>query len=568
MRSRLGFLLLSLGVACAEGSTTLDAGKDAADAGSAGDAGPGDAMVEPDAGPPACATPEVREVSIPMRDDRSLSALVRAPSDCRLPTILIQTPYDKNATRGSWLEPTSPQPLFDSLDYAVVVVDWRGFFGSTDARVEGAQPYGQDGYDTVEWIAAQPWSNGRVGTYGVSALCVQQYRTAAQRPPHLSAAVPIFCEMNTDYLQVYPGGVLREEYVAFLGAYFGADLFRDHPYQDNLWRLSGQAIDPAAIGVPTLVVAGWYDLYPIGSFRTFDALASAGDPAVRDEHRLLIGPWVHFATGGEGGNADGIDPAYLDVDKRVQEDALAFFDLHLRGRPSEAERWSQVRYRASGEDAWESGDRWPPAVTSERPFYLAPGDRLAEVAPAVSATVAIPYDPADPSPSTGGATLLPVLAHGPQPQTRVLDRDDARAFTSAPLDAPLRLRGPITVEIALSTTGADTDLAVRLTDVSPAGEHLLIAEGIRRLKLRDAYSAPSTVTPGERYRLSIYMTSELAYTFAAGHRIGLILSGSNYPRFARNPGNGADALGMGESGTPLVNTIYLDGESRLVLATE
>ena len=155
---------------------------------------PADAEVpqdgEVDGQAPDCAPYRFEDVMIPMRDGNFLSAFVRRPMDeaCRLPAILIQTPYNKENARTMWFDDPSGEPLFESADYAFVVVDWRGFFGSAQAAVTGTQPYGEDGYDTVEWIAAQSFSDGKVGTWGVSALCVQQYRTAVEQPPHLAAA--------------------------------------------------------------------------------------------------------------------------------------------------------------------------------------------------------------------------------------------------------------------------------------------------------------------------------------------------------------------------------------------
>ncbi len=583
----LATLVMALAPACSSsGGPDPDAGPDAMDAGEDGSAGDGDGAVDagdPDGGDgdldqadgddglPDCSEHLFEDVQIPMRDGESLAAFLRRPVDpaCRMPTILLQTPYNKENARALWFADSTGEPLFDSRDYAFVVVDWRGFFGSRDAAVQGTQPHGLDGYDTVEWIAAQPWSNGAVGTWGVSALCAQQYKTAAEQPPHLAAMVPIFCQANTTYDQYYPGGVLRREYFDFIAGYYGGgDLILDHPTRDALWRAIEGLLDLARIQAPCLVVAGWYDLFNTGTLRDFRQLQTSGPADLRDEHRLLVGPWIHFAAGGEsqaGGQAlDEQELRYCDTDKRIQADSLAFFDYHLRGLDGPAAGWAAARWLTGGDRVWEDGPRWPPIGAQVWPFYPAAGGLLAGQAPA-GGELSFPYDPDDPSPTVGGSTLLPSLDHGPRDQAPVIARADALTFASAPLLENIRLRAAARVSLRVSTTGADTDFAVRLTDVDPDGVHLLVGEGMGRLKLRDDLGAPAEVQPGQVYDLEITLANELAYTFAAGHRVGLIVSSSNHPRFARNPNDGADFYVDEASSVSVTNSLHLGPDTVLVL---
>lgn len=527
-----------------------------------------------DGGSPDCTVHAVTEVSIPMRDGKSLSALVRAAVDgrCRLPTVLIQTPYNKNSARTLWLESAQTEPLFGSKDYAFVIVDWRGFFGSTAARVPGVaqQPYGEDGYDTVEWIAAQPWSDGNVGQWGVSALCQQQYRTAVLKPPHLKASVPIFCQMNQTYAQYYPGGVLRREYLSFLSSYFGITTITQAPTKSPIWGLAEAALKPADVASPMLLVAGWFDLYPAGELETFAQL-SAQSPAAA-QHRLLIGPWIHFAAGGEtaGGRAlSEQELVWTDGAKRIQLDSRQFFDLHLRGQSAgAASQWAKVRYLRGTETEWSSSATWPPAgVTAQRYVLTADGGLATGTVTTADAGVRFVHDPSNPSPTLGGGTLIGTQLHGPTEQRAVLSRGDVAVFTSAPLGNSLRVQGRLALTALVSTTAADADLAARLTDVSPDGGQLLLAEGIRRFKLRTpAYHPAQTVTAGEKYMLEVPFTSDLGWTFAPGHRVGLILSGANAPRFDPNPGTGADFFP--DAGSPLMGStheVFVDGPSSLTL---
>ncbi len=529
--------------------------------------------VTPDGKPGPCSEVMFEDVMIPMRDGKSLSAFVRRPMDpgCKLPAVLIQTPYDKENARKTWFQSDSPQPLFDSRDYAFVVLDWRGFWGSKAAAVPAPVPYGEDGFDAVEWIATQPWSDGKVGLWGVSALCRVQYMTAVEKPPHLAAAVPIFCGMNQTYRQYYPGGVLRREYFTFLQSYFGAgDVVLEHPYYDATWKFIEKAVNPADVQVPMLVIAGWFDLDNYSTLRDFERLRNETAKPVKDEHRLLIGPWIHFATGGETAGGVPLDEQelkFVDKDKLVQTSALGFFDLHLRALPGTGPFPDFVHYSRGLDQEYADAPYWPPAGAMETAWYLAPEGKLQDELPAAGQIV-IPYDPDDPSPTQGGQTLLSKHDHGPQLQGMVTGRPDAAAFQTDWLAQDLHLSGPIRVELDVATTGLDTDFAIRFTDVQPDGAHLLVGEGITRLKLKDSLTKPSPLAPGERYSVVVEMTNELAWTFVAGHAVGIIVTSSNYDRFDRNPNNGEDFYSTADTSVAVDNTLFLDGSSRLVVRIE
>jgi len=543
-----------------------DAGPDTG----AGDAG-GDAASDPDGAAPDCTEHIQEDLLVPLQDGQSLSAFARRPvnPDCQLPTILVQTPYNKENARSLWFGAPAPGPLFASLDYAFVVVDWRGYFGSAGAAV--AQPdHGADGYDVVEWIAQQPWSDGQVGTWGVSALGRVQYWTAVRQPPHLVASVPIFSPMNTFYEEYYPGGVLRRELVDTLGLLYGQSLVEQHPLRDAVWIWLEGLYQPSDIAVPMLVVAGWYDLDNARSFRTWDSLVATSDPAVRAQHRMLVGAWHHFAAGGEtaaGRPLTAQELLYHDGEFRIQADSLSWFDFHLRGIDVTVPTWAPIRYVRDGESTWEEEDTWPPSTSQDLTLHLHADGSLDETSPGAG-QLSYLFDPADPSPTIGGQTLDFTLLHGPTDQADVLLRNDVLVFTTATLTEPLRIRGPVTVELAVGTTGIDTDFVVRLTDVDAAGNHLLLTDGVRRLTLRTTYSAVSPVIPGARYELTVPFTNQLAYTFAAGHRVGLIISSSSHPRFERNPGNGLSFYTDPSTAVAVTNTIYTDGVSRLILPAD
>ncbi len=528
-----------------------------------------DAQVDADADggeQPDCGPRFTEEVMIPVGDGASLAATVVRPvaTACRVPVVLVQTPYGRQNFVAEFLDdPQAEHPLFHSLDYGVVVLDWRGYFGSAGAPPASLQRgYGDDGHDVIAWIAAQPWSDGNVGTWGVSALCRVQYQTAVKRPAALKAAVPIFCQQNYTYLETYPGGVIRREYMQFLGSYFGAGVWEAHPTRDTWWTYAERLYPVADVAVPMLVVAGWFDLYNTGGIETWQALRAQGGGGARDAHRLLAGPWHHFASGGE---STGLRPlteaelAWFDDTREIERWSLRFFDRHLRG--IESQGWADpVVFRRAGEDVWETADAWPPAGAQERTWTLGADGALGD-GPGSPGDVTLPVSPFDPSPTIGGQTLLSGYDHGPTPQDAVLVRDDVTVFVTSPFGAPLRLAGAVRVELTASSSAVDADVAVRLTDVDQEGRHLLITDGIARLSLPSPFASRTLPTPGTRVAVAVDLTNQVAWTLPIGHRLGLIVSGSNYARFDVNPHDGGHFFTG--TGLPAQLTLHLGADAVL-----
>lgn len=531
---------------------------------------------------PPCGLERVREdLEIPTLDGYALSAFLDRPAQagCVLPTVLIQTPYNKESAWTSFFGEERPQrPLFNSPHYNFVVVDWRGSWGSKDLPHPGDGPWmAQDSYDTVEWIAAQPWSDGEVGTWGVSALCGAQFRTASgpknnathpdfqdAPPPHLSAMVPIMCAMRTHYDGAYPGGVFRHEWATSLDVLgFGVrGIYENNPRKNWLWDLLDDSNPADRIQVPALVVSGWWDLAPRETVAAFNELVTSSDPSVRDQHRLLIGPWIHFAAGGSVGEG-AVRPlteeerVFMDFDRVIDRDSLAFFDFHLRGIENTAAAWAPVRYHHEN-GSWESALQWPPASLTTTRLYLEAGGTLVGAAPSSGAST-LTSDPSDPSPTLGGSTLSPyncvgsptplvctltpdtslLLRHGPMSQAPLLSRADTLLFSTAPLSEAMVLLGEMRLHVDASTTGADADVAVRIVDLDETGDPWLIGEGIQRLAARDDNRSYSPVAAAERVSLVVQVFKDFAYTVPAGHRLGIMVSGANWPLFARNPQDGA-----------------------------
>jgi predicted acyl esterase len=529
------------------------------------------------------------DILIPMRDGEELAGYVRKPSDpdCKLPTVLVYTPYDMSNTLDQWLSDKGTDPLFDSKDYAFVVVDWRGRFANAsvpDGKAGTAvEQNGWDGADIIEWIAEQSFSNGHVGMYGPSALGGVQFNIAEQQPEHLSAIVPIFASPVDGYEKWNPGGVLRREYLSSLDLLFGGyeTILADYPTMDgdtNEWFWNYMAgltplnplYEPDQIEVPVLHVHGFFDLSAGHTLAGSERLISV------DEKYLLIGEWHHFASGGEsswGASLTDQEELWSDEEDIIQSSALAFFDRFMRDLPSEADDWAPVRYQR-GED-WLEAETWPPAGVEELTFYLGEGS-LQETAPE-TAELDYDYDPLDNcKTSIGGQTLHYEYEHGPHYQViegteddcdgKLVDRNDTLTFVTEPLEQAVELAGPITASLQVRTTGTDTHFYIRLVDVDEEG-HLMLTDGARRLALYQGLDTLSEITPGELYTVPIDATNPQSWRFEAGHRIGLIVNSHHWERFEKST-NVADTYLFDETvAVEATNSVVL-GESTLTLTVE
>ncbi len=509
--------------------------------------------------PPAGAAPAPQAVEIPMRDGKKLAADLYLPAGAgperRFPAVLIQTPYNRAAYSRPGNEHAG-RTFADREHYAYVVVDWRGYYGSKDAG-GGLMPgrlRGLDGFDAVEWIAQQDWSDGKVGTWGASALGKVQYDTAVTHPPHLVCCVPLVASYGQAYEDFYGGGVFRKAYadnMELVGWGAIAGFAKAHPLRDSVWKLAERAPEFGKIDVPVLLVTGWSDHGLDQQLETFRRLRAEGGEKARKGSRLFIGPWEHA----------GVDAGALGELKFPQAEGAAtraagqFFDYWLRGRKDNGlDKVPAVRWYQTGADRWAEAPAWPPAGRTERPLYLSADRALSGERPAGEAAAEeLAYDPADPSPTVGGANFaLKVRAlaapnqalAGPFDQrAKVEGRKDCLVFTTAPLEEDLAFAGGVRARLFVSTVRADMDFAVRLCDVWPDGRSMLVTDGIRRLSLRESFDRASAVKPGQVYELAVALPAA-AHTFLKGHRVRAVITASNHPRFALNP----DAVKDGVSG--------------------
>lgn len=499
-------------------------------------------------------------IQVPTRDGKMLAADLYANNlTTAKPVILIQTPYNKNFYRLSVAIPSQAGGAsfpYDSAHYNYVTVDWRGFYGSKDAAVTGYDR-GLDGYDAVEWIATQPWCNGKVGTWGLSALGAIQFMTAKHHPPHLVCAVPLVKDFKTKYGDYYEGGVYRKEHSETLQAlgFTPTALVLAHPTNDLTWMAAERASDePDSFTVPMLLISGWFDHFPDDIMRAFSDLRQRGAPNVRNAHRLIMGPWTHDGVDKATQGILTFPPNATDV---AGPAALRFFDHYLRGIENGQTATPNVSYYQMGENKWHTAESWgavAQAADTVR-LYLHMDRTLRPDVPGSNDTViassTFPYNPRDPSPTIGGGRLvLPTVdaLKGPQDQGPVESRADAITFTTPVLGGDLEVAGAITLQAYVAADRTDTDLSLRLTDVYPDGRSVLLAQTIRRMRFRDGYRPADTsaIQPGRLYPVTIQLQN-LATTFLKGHQLRIVLTGSNFPRYDLNPNTGGPLYQAGDT---------------------
>jgi len=503
--------------------------------------------------------------SIEMRDIKNLAADIYVPdggSGSQYPTIFIHTPYNRILYRYTGL-PLGIKYDLQNSDYAFVIVDWRCFYGSSDACI--VQPNrGEDGYDVIEWIAEQSWSDGKVGTWGPSALGKVQFQTAKENPPHMVCGVPLVAGPQFMYEEYFPGGVYRTEYIEQLDAlgYGMSTILLANPIYNVTWQYMEAAnFYPEEIYVPVLMIGGWYDHNTELMLDFFDAIRSSSPADVKDKHRLLMGPWAHGGFGAaQVGTAEQGELFYYEAEGWSDSLALMFFDYYLRDIGNGWDQTPFIKYFQTGENNWYEEDAWPPDDAGVQNFYFHKNEILNTGIPDNTTDYeTIIYDPHDPSPTVGGATLQQGLGQGPYDQAPVVEaRDDILKYTTGALTQDIIMKGKATVHLDISSDCLDTDFAVRLTDVYPDGRSMLLAEGIKRMRFRDGYTANDTsvMVPGEIYTVTVDLP-DIANTFLAGHRIRVDITSSNYPRYDCNLNNGGEMYTAGDTVTA-TNNIYLN----------
>lgn len=490
------------------------------------------------------AMPSGTELMTPMRDGVNLSTVYYLPQGTGpWPSILVRTPYDKLSP----LLGGGPFMKFMQNGYALVVQDTRGRFKS-----EGTQePFltdADDGYDTVEWIAKQPWSDGKVGTIGLSAMGITQLQMAIAQPPHLKCMYVGVGAMSLFGGSVYEGGELRKELaIKWLASNkFPPDAlmqFLEHPTFDAFWKKVDTAYNISKFNVPAVHFGGWFDIFQQGTIKGFELAQAQGGPNARGKQKLIVGPWVHagMISARQGELRFPSNSVYM-LDFR---DQLQWFDDCVEGKDTGVFNEPAVRYYTMGDvnekspywNIWQTGDTWPPANTPTR-YYLHADGTLSTVKPTGAGdSRKYKYDPKNPVPTIGGGNLH--IKSGPMDQQAAEGRKDVLLFTSEALKEPVKVSGPLSAVLYVSTSACDTDFTVKLTDVYPTGQSILLLDGIQRGMFRNSLEKPEPMKPGQVYEMRVNLW-DTSYVFNKGHKIRIAVSSSNFPRFSANR-NACDA---------------------------
>jgi hypothetical protein len=506
------------------------------------------------------------EVQIPMRDGTQLAADVYVPKGGGgpFPVILIQTPYNKANQRIWFAADVSNRfgSLFDDTNYAFVVVDWRGRFASAEAAKPGAQAgSGQDGFDTVAWVAGQKFSSGKIGGWGSSALGGAQLKTAAEHPPNLTCIAPSVMPLNLTYETFFPGGVLWEEFVLMLGRLGFGDLhtaLTRQPVKNEAWKVIAATtyIKPEDIQVPVLMVGGWYDLYTDGMVDAFKALRAHGGGLAREHTTLVMGPWLHSGLDQERQG----DLEYPNAVGYASSTTNAFFDHWLRGLDNGFDDRPAMHYYQMGAEEWRSSDTWPPEEATDTSLYLISGGGLGRDKPTADvAPSTYRFDPANPAPTVGSAVLNPSLKQGPYNQAFAnAFRQDVLVFHSPVLEEDLAIAGPVKARLFVSSDRPDTDFTAILVDVYPDRRQMLVAEGIQRMRFREGTDKEVFMEPGTVYEVTVEIGST-AITFPKGHRVGVIISSSSSPKYDVNLNDGGPMYTDGD-GLVATNSVWHDAD--------
>ena len=502
-----------------------------------------------------------------MRDGVVLRADVYRPdTEPPVPAVVNRTPYDRSSPLIQ-LAAVEPERVVDA-GLALVCQDVRGRFGS-DGDFYTFFGDGPDTYDTVEWTAAQPWCDGRVGMAGRSYAAAVQWLGAAERPPHLKAICPIVT--GSDYYDgwIYEGGTFQLGFNVFwiwlmsdprgvgkldavfrhlplrtlpIASHDWARLYAHwlaHSTDDHYWRALSINRRYEQIEVPAFIVGGWYDVFLRGTLENFRGLRSrGGSELARSGTRLLVGPWAHGST--YGPYPDHSFDVFAPNDAvDVPGLQLRFLAHHLGLR--EDEEQPPVRIFVMGENRWRDLDDWPPPAAALTAWYLRAGGRLTREPPGEEEPDGYSYDPRDPAPTIGGPTSLPARMmkanSGPLDQARLVARADVLAFTTDPLDEPLEVTGDLELRLHAATSAPDTDFVAKLVDLGPDGTSVILAEGVLRARFRDGYERESLLEPDRPYdfRIDLAATSNV---FLPEHRIQLLVTSSSFPRFDRNTNTG------------------------------
>ena len=523
-----------------------------------------------------------RNAAAKMRDGVTLRAdIYRPKAEGKFPVLLVRTPYDKTGETNFGLKAAA-------RGYVVIAQDVRGRFTS-EGDWYTFKNESRDGFDTVEWAAALPYSNGKVGMFGGSYVGATQFLAAIAKPPHLAGICPNVTASNYRDGWTYQGGAFEQWFneswstglamntmrrrVESSGNAVGwtkilplraypvleapeaeglAPYFTDwlaHANFDEYWKQISIEDHYAQIQVPVYNMGAWYDIFLGGTLKNYARLKTeAGTEEAKRGQRLLV------YVGGHAGGWNNRKVGAVDFGEKLPIDGdeltLRWYDWLLKGEANGVEKEKPVRIFVMGKNEWREEDDWPLARAKNAKYYLhssgaangvAGNGTLSTAAPAEEKADQYVYDPSDATPTIGGPLCCGALPTGigPEDQRPAEARSDVLVYTTPAFAKDTEVTGPVSLDLFVSSSAVDTDFTGMLVDVWPNGFAQNLTSGILRLRYRNSQEKPELANPGETYHIivDLWATSNV---FLAGHKLRLEVSSSNFPRFDRNLNTGEE----------------------------
>jgi uncharacterized protein len=497
---------------------------------------------------------------IPMRDGIRLKTDVvrlNKPNE-KYPAILVRTPYGPGELHSAVVA------YFIKRGYAVVLQTERGLLGSegTHTFLAGAR---QDGMDTLSWIAAQPWSNGKVAMFGCSSSAEAQLALSTMGHPALKASVVgaagagvgtkggvtsqgVFYRGGVPLLSAWAGWyagrqnvAIKPKDLAFLpsaqilpkagvvGTLYEKAMQRTPKSPE--WLQTDYINENDQVKVPMLNLNSWPDVGADETLKLHTAAAKDTENAY-----VIMGPGSHCAFAdlmqktaeGEAIASQG----WGDILTRTMD----WVDHMVQEKPGKPANFSAVQAYLQGENKWISADAWPPTNATPQIYYLTAKRALVTSKPGAPSSLGFISNPATPVPSIGDLCCSDQIE---LPQTSIEKRADVLTFTTAPFTKLTKVMGPIKAQFYASTTVPDADLSVKITWVDKKGISRVMYETMMRLRYRQGFDK-QVMMPINVPQLVNIDGLVASRAFKPGERLRIQVAGSNFPNFERNMQTGGN----------------------------
>jgi predicted acyl esterase len=517
---------------------------------------------------------------VPMRDGIKLATNVYLPKSYTkpLPTLLIRTPYSKDAfwigSRGFY-----DNALLQALQFPVVVQDVRGRYNS-EGKFYAHANESTDGYDTMEWILDQDWNNGQIVTMGWSSLGMAQYAQTISEAPGLKAQFISVAPANL-YDAAYLGGAYRQglweiwfdyiQYTDYIPTMRQQEIYSDYWDNNNMHQKWNR------VKAPAVFLAGWYDLFLEGTIDGFNGYQTLSDSSVQGKSYIVVGPWSHGV-----GSIDSFSQfccGQIDFPENSHNhEADIFIDMAINlfleqtMGTGNLDEFDPINFYVMGPDEegargnfWARGNMWP--KYQENLLYLHDNSTLNSNLPTSGEkSKSYIYDPLNPVSTLGGNHLF--FPAGPNNVVEIDNRADTLVFETNSLSEDLLITGETIAKLFVKSNATDTDFVVRVSDVYNDLKSILIQDGIVRMKWRNGNVNPEFMNSNEIYEIDVKLTPT-SYIFNKGHKIRVAITSSNYPAFSINKNDGSFVNTTDDLSTAVFanNTIYQDADhpSRLIL---